>query len=74
MSNANQAFWFSASLVTMWIPDAFVGPMASLMRSIENGSEPETSGRDNLRTLQVVFAEYRSMAEKRAVRPEEITT
>jgi len=43
------------------------------MRSIENGSEPETSGRDNLRTLQVVFAEYRSMAEKRAVRPEEIS-
>jgi predicted dehydrogenase len=58
----------------MWIPDAFVGPMASLMRAIEDGSEPETGGRDNLRTLQVMFAEYRSMAEKRAVRPEEITS
>jgi len=51
-----------------------VGPMASLMRAIEDGSEPETGGRDNLRTLQVMFAEYRSMAEKRAVRPEEITS
>ena len=73
MSKRNPGFWFSARLDSMWIPDAFVGPMASLMGSIENGSEPETSGRDNLRTLQVVFAEYRSMAEKRAVRPEEIS-
>ena len=72
MSKRNPGYWFSARLDSMWIPDAFVGPMASLMRSIESGSEPETSGRDNLRTLQVVFAEYRSMAEKRAVRPEEI--
>ena len=46
--------------------------MASLMRAIENDTEPETSGRDNLRTLQIVFAEYRSMAEKRAVRPEDL--
>jgi predicted dehydrogenase len=72
MSKRNPGYWFSARLDSMWIPDAFVGPMASLMRSIENGAEPETSGRDNLRTLQVMFAEYRSIAEKRAVRPEEI--
>jgi predicted dehydrogenase len=73
MSKRNPGYWFSARLDSMWIPDAFVGPMASLMRAIESGSDPETSGRDNLRTLQVVFAEYRSMAEKRAVRPEEIS-
>jgi predicted dehydrogenase len=73
MSKRNNGYWFSARLDSMWIPDAFVGPMASLMRAIEDGSEPETSGRDNLRTLQIVFAEYRSMAEKRAVKPEEIT-
>ena len=73
MSRRNPGYWFTARLDSMWIPDAFVGPMASLMRAVENGSEPETSGRDNLRTLQVVFAEYKSMAEKRAVRPEEIT-
>jgi len=72
MSKKNPGYWFSARLTKMWIPDAFVGPMASLMCAIENGSEPETSGRDNLRTLQIVFAEYRSMAEKRAVRPQEI--
>jgi predicted dehydrogenase len=74
MSKRNPGYWFSARLESMWIPDAFVGPMASLMCAIESDSEPETSGRDNLRTLQVMFAEYRSMAEKRAVRPEEITS
>ncbi|HXY50708.1 MAG TPA: Gfo/Idh/MocA family oxidoreductase [Terriglobales bacterium] len=73
MSKHNPDYWFSARIESMWIPDAFVGPMASLMCAIEEGSEPETSGRDNLRTLRVVFAEYRSMAEKRAVRPEQIT-
>jgi len=74
MSKRNPGYWFSARLDSMWIPDAFVGPMASLMRAIEEGSEPETSGRDNLRTLRVVFAQYRSMAEKRAVQPGEITS
>jgi predicted dehydrogenase len=73
MSKRNPGYWFTARLDSLWIPDAFVGPMASLMRAIENGSEPETSGRDNLRTLQIVFAEYRSLAEKRAVRPQEIS-
>jgi predicted dehydrogenase len=73
MSKRNSEYWFSVRLDTLWIPDAFVGPMASLMRAIEDDSEPETSGQDNLHTLQVVFAEYRSMAERRAVRPEEIT-
>jgi predicted dehydrogenase len=74
MSKKNPGYWFSARLTKMWIPDAFVGPMASLMCAIEDGSEPETGGRDNLRTLQIVFAQYRSMAERRAVRPQEIVT
>jgi len=72
MSKRNPGYWFSARLDSMWIPDAFVGPMASLMCAIEDNSAPETNGRDNLRTLQIVFAEYRSMEEKRAVRPQEI--
>jgi predicted dehydrogenase len=61
--------WHEPVLETRWVPDAFVGPMASLMCAIEDGGEPETSGRDNLMTLQTVFAGYRSMAEGRAVDP-----
>lgn len=72
MSKRNSCCWLTARLDSLWIPDAFMGPMASLMCAIEDNSEPETGGRDNLRTLQVVFAEYRSMAEKRAVAPAEI--
>lgn len=65
--------WFRPTLEDRWIPDAFVGPMASLMRAIEDGGEPETSGADNLKTLQCVFAAYRSIQEKRAVAPAEVT-
>ena len=55
-----------------WIPDSFIGPMGELMSSIEQDRLPETNGRDNLKTLQLVNAGYRSMAEHRAVAPGEI--
>jgi len=64
--------WLTPTLSTMWIPDAFIGPMASLMEAIQTGGEPLTSGADNLKTLQVVHAAYRSAAEHRAVEPAEI--
>ncbi len=50
-----------------WIPDAFAGPMAALQRAVAAGTEPENSGRDNLRTLAIVEAAYRSARERRAV-------
>lgn len=64
--------WTSIPLDDRWIPDAFIALMASLLCAIEDGGEPETSGDDNLKTLQTVFAQYRSMIERRAVRPTEI--
>jgi predicted dehydrogenase len=64
---------FSVTLPGRWIPDAFYGPMASLMEAIQTGGEPVTSARDNLGTLRVVEASYRSMSEARSVRPSEIT-
>jgi predicted dehydrogenase len=66
--------WHQASLTTWWIPDAFVGPMASLMSAIQTGGEPLTSARDNLGTLQTVFAAYRSAEEGRVVPLAEIRT
>jgi len=65
--------WIRPTLESLWIPDAFAGPMASLMCSIEEGGAPETNGADNLITLQAVFAAYRSMAEGRAVALAEIS-
>jgi len=47
-------------LTQRWIPDAFIGPMASLMEAIHTDGEPLTSGKDNLGTLETVFAAYES--------------
>jgi predicted dehydrogenase len=61
------------TLTEMWIPDAFVGTMAGLMEAIETDSPPkDNSTEDNLNTLRVVNAAYRSAAENRSVRPSEI--
>ena len=59
--------WHEADLTTWWIPDAFIGPMASLMEAIQTGGRPLTAGRDNLGTLRCVFAAYESAAKGRAV-------
>jgi predicted dehydrogenase len=64
---------FSATLPGKWIPDAFYGPMASLMEAIQTNGAPITSAEDNLGTLRVVEAAYRSASEGRSVRPSEIT-
>lgn len=57
----------------VWFPDAFVGPMASLLCALEDGTEPEISGRDNLGTMALVDACYRSAHEHRAVELSEIS-
>ena len=71
-ANAEPRQWHTAPLATRWIPDAFIGPMASLMEAIQTGGEPLTNGADNLKTLRVVHAAYRSAEEHRAVAPNEI--
>jgi len=63
---------FSATLPGKWIPDAFYGPMASLMEAIQTDGEPLTSAEDNLGTLRVVEAAYLSMSQMRSVSPSEI--
>jgi hypothetical protein len=65
--------WLSPSLSEVWFPDAFQGPMASLMDSIARGVEPGNSGRDNLATMALVECGYLSLDEHRPVHLEEIT-
>ncbi len=61
------------TLDLMWIPDAFMGTMASLMTAIETDTEPQDNNtEDNLNTLRLVHAAYISAAENRSVRPSEI--
>src|SRR5829696_8403958 len=71
-ANEEPRVWHDAPFQTRWIPDAFAGPMASLMQAIESRGEPETSGEDNLGTLRVVHAAYRSAAQGRSIAPAEV--
>jgi predicted dehydrogenase len=64
--------WFQPRWQEVWFPDAFVGTMAQLLCAVEEGSEPEIGGRDNLHTMALVEACYRSVSEHRAVEIREI--
>lgn len=59
--------WITPNWDKVWFPDAFAGTMAQLLRAVENGTTPEISGRDNLKTLACVEACYRSIEEERTV-------
>jgi predicted dehydrogenase len=54
--------WHRPRWDEVWFPDAFVGTMAQLLCALEDGAEPEISGRDNLETIalcEAVFAAAR---------------
>lgn len=59
--------WWQPRWPQAWFPDAFVGTMAQLLCALEEGSEPEISGADNLKTMALVEACYQSAREHRAV-------
>lgn len=62
--------WISVRLEGTWFPDAFIGTMASVMRGLEgDAGAPETSVRDNMGTLRLVFACYESMSRRVVVDP-----
>ena len=55
-----------------WFPDAFVGPMAELLRDLEGSVPAVATGEDNLETMGLVDAAYLSAREHRAVEIAEI--
>lgn len=59
--------WFQTHWPEVWFPDAFIGPMAELLLALEQSREPSISGRDNLHTMALVDACYRSTREHKAV-------
>ncbi|MDQ0390556.1 Gfo/Idh/MocA family protein [Labrys monachus] len=60
--------WVEPRWSTMWFPHAFIGVMEQLQYAVRTGTEPELSVADNVRTMALVEAGYRSMAENRPVR------
>ena len=71
-SKRNPGCWVAPEWKEVWFPDAFAGTMGDLMDAMTNGHEPSISGRDNLHTMALVDACYRSMEERRPVRMAEI--
>ncbi len=64
--------WLTPRWKEVWFPDAFEGTMGELLDSIALDREPVISARDNLNTMALVDACYRSIEEHRPVRIEEI--
>ncbi len=71
-SEASGGKWVTPSWDTMWFPDGFIGVMDQLQYAVKHNEEPFLNGRDNLKTMALVEAGYRSIREKRAVSPDEI--
>jgi predicted dehydrogenase len=65
--------WLTPRWSEVWFPDAFQGPMAELMDAIAGDRIPANGGAENLHTMALVEACYRSVAEHRPVRVDEIT-
>ncbi len=59
--------WQSPRWSEVWFPDAFVGTMAQLLCALEEGTEAEISGRDNLETLALCEAVQLAAREHRVL-------
>jgi predicted dehydrogenase len=59
--------WVCPRWPEVWFPDAFVGPMAQLLCAVEDGTEPEISGRDNVQTVALCEAVFAAAREHRVV-------
>jgi predicted dehydrogenase len=59
--------WVQPVWETRWFPDAFAGVMEQLQYALKSGTTPMLNGADNLKTMALVEAGYRSIKEHRSV-------
>lgn len=64
--------WITPDWSTMWFPHAFIGVMEQLQYALRSGTEPALSVADNVRTMALVEAAYRSIEQGRTVRLSEL--
>lgn len=57
--------WVTPTWDDVWFPDAFVGTMAQLLVAVEDGTEPEIGGRDNVETIALCEAVFAAAKEHR---------
>jgi len=58
-------YWLQPRWKEVWFPDAFIGTMAQLLCALEDGAEPDISGRDNLETIALCQAVSTAAKEHR---------
>ena len=59
--------WAAPKLAGCWLPDGWLGSMTALQQAVVTGRPAHTSGDDNLKTLELVFATYDAIDERRVV-------
>jgi predicted dehydrogenase len=59
--------WVEPRWSTQWFPHAFAGVMEQLQHALDSGEPPALTGADNVRTMALVEAGYRSIARNRPV-------
>lgn len=67
------ADWKSDHVERAWFPGAFIGTMGSVLESAKSGDPTPTQPSDNVHTLELVNATYRSDSEGVAVDPSTVT-
>jgi predicted dehydrogenase len=64
--------WVTPTWDTMWFPHAFKGIMEQLQYAVKTGAPPALTVADNVKTVALIEAGYRSMKDNRAVSLSEI--
>jgi predicted dehydrogenase len=67
-TKATKGKWVTPKWKTMWFHHAFIGVMEQLQHALATDSKPELDGMDNVKTMALIDAGYRSMDEKRTVK------
>ncbi len=66
--------WVTPTWDTMWFPHAFIGVMEQLQHAVATGTPPALTVADNVKTVALIEAGYKSIAEGRTVKLSEIST
>jgi predicted dehydrogenase len=64
-SSRTSGGWVRPAWDDVWFPDAFVGTMSQLLCAVEDGTEPEIGGRDNVETIALCEAVFAAATEHR---------
>lgn len=59
--------WVPYPVTQRWFPHAFIGTMGSVLEAVATGSTPRSSVADNVKTIELVDALYRSMQTNEVV-------